>query len=578
MNITKWVRTALLIMCLALLTTGCGSAATSSSPATTERKPGSLDFPLLDYSIPSKYPADMSEVVDFTFQTSRKTYPTNVETIEITIENLADVDRMTGAPYALEIFRDNGWYSVPYKKLDNHVTRAWPAIAYFVPAKDKWTGSVHLTEYDSLKTGHYRIVKEVTSVQLSEGFSVFLSAEFDISSITGSDPNLMAGIRPADRPDHPEEPSRPFLDAVHAFSWSLFREAATPDKTNPVLSPASVYFALAMTLNGADGATRQAMLDALSAKNLSLDGFNRACRDWMINLTAKTDKTDLKIRNSIWFNDGFSADPDFLKTNADFHSAAAYQVDFADSQTVSTINRWVRDATDNKIRQIIHETSEADLLYLINAVYFKSLWKNRFISALTQQGLFYAQKGEVQASFMKRTGEVTYLVDQSLRGVLLPFVDPRFSFFAILPEPDKSARDLAGRMDATAFGHLMQTARLNEFTLLLPAFEVEFDTSLVDPLTNLGMGMAFREDADFSLMDRNRGKGLFISGVGHKAFFKIDESGAEAAAVTGVTMAGSAPMEKPILSFNRPFIYGILDNVSEVPLFIGILDNPENAR
>ncbi len=182
MNQSRAILVLSLSLCLILATSACAGAATTQGTSTTPttRQPGSLDFPQLDYSIASTFPDRMNDVTDYQLTTGDGTYPTDAKAIEFTIENKTDVDRMTGAPYMLEIDRDGGWYSVPYKKLPPDVGRAWPAIAYSVPANGTYTGSIILTEYESLTPGHYRLVKEVTSIKLEEGFSVFICAEFDL--------------------------------------------------------------------------------------------------------------------------------------------------------------------------------------------------------------------------------------------------------------------------------------------------------------------------------------------------------------------------------------------------------------
>jgi len=386
--------------------------------------------------------------------------------------------------------------------------------------------------------------------------------------------DLMAGIHAAERPAKPAAPGSAFVQSVDTFSWALFRESMQSAK-NPMVSPASVYFALAMTLNGANGPTQQAMLKALSASQLSVEALNTGCRDWMSGLMADSGQKPLKVSNSIWYNDGFAADPDFLQVNADYHAAALRQLDFADSDAAVKINDWVNKATDGLIKQIMDKADESDLMYLINAVYFKSEWQEQFPSIMTTSGDFTSPQGTVRVRFMQREGLVTFLTDQDLQGVLLPFKDPRFAFIAILPPTNRQIRDVANILDAAALQRLMQSRRQTNLVLQIPKFEIQYETMLEGILTKLGMGLALQPEADFSRMVKNRSRGLYISGVKHKTFFKMDEKGAEAAGVTGVTMAATAAVnEKRKLVFDRPFLYGILDTSTGLPLFLGILDDP----
>ena len=68
-----------------------------------------------------------------------------------------------------------------------------------------------------------------------------------------------------------------------------------------------------------------------------------------------------------------------------------------------------------------------------------------------------------------------------------------------------------------------------------------------------------------------------IDEVLHKTFIRVDETGTEAAAVTAVIMKATsiAPTETLRLLFDRPFFYAILDLERNIPLFMGVLDNPK---
>ena len=127
-----------------------------------------------------------------------------------------------------------------------------------------------------------------------------------------------------------------------------------------------------MVLNGADTTTRAAMLKTLAAENLTVDQINKASRDWMTLLMDTGDKTKLSIVNSIWLREGFDADKAFLQQNADYYSAAARTLDFNNPSAILAINDWVKNATNGKIDKIIDEIKPDVIMYLINAVHFKS--------------------------------------------------------------------------------------------------------------------------------------------------------------------------------------------------------------
>lgn len=163
-----------------------------------------------------------------------------------------------------------------------------------------------------------------------------------------------------------------------------------------MISPASVYLALAMTLNGADGETKTAMLDVLADPGLTVDLINNACRSW-IDLLEKTDsKTKLEIANSIWFDQDFTPYKPFLQKNADYFAADIKKLNFNDRNTPKIINNWVKEATHNTIDKIVDSIDPDVVIYLINAVYFKSDWQTEFNKNNTRDRTFNTPDGTIE--------------------------------------------------------------------------------------------------------------------------------------------------------------------------------------
>jgi serpin B len=123
---------------------------------------------------------------------------------------------------------------------------------------------------------------------------------------------------------------------------------------------------------------------------------------------------------------------------------------------------------------------------------------------------------------------------------------------------------------------LLKNKEVKNIELSLPKFESSYEDSLKNELSKLGMIQAFEPyNADFSLMSEDLKKDLYISEVKQKTYIKVDEKGTEAAAVTSVEMElTSMPPELPKVVFDRPFVYGIIDVETGIPLFIGIMENP----
>ncbi len=406
---------------------------------------------------------------------------------------------------------------------------------------------------------------------------ICLSLVFSGCSSQGSAADLMADIKPSQQPTSPAQIEKAIKKEINAFAADLFKESAK-NEGNLMISPASVYMALAMPLNGADGETKTAMLDVLADQGLTVDMINQACRSW-INLLEKTDsKTKLEIANSIWFDEGFTPYKPFLQSNADHFAADMKKLDFKDKNTPNIINNWVEKATHGTIDKIIDSISPDVVMYLINTVYFHSDWKTQFDKNDTRDRTFNTPEGTVTAPFLQQIGKMPYFLYKNATGIALPYADEKFAYFALLPDK-QTPREWLAEQGQSLFDDLAEMiAKKPEFTvqLAMPKFEARYNDSLLNELTEMGMGIAFDQyNADFSQINEQHTRDLYISEVKHKTFIRVDEKGTEASAATSVEIRETAmPLSDKQLTFDRPFLYGIIDLQTGMPLFVGIMENP----
>jgi len=120
-------------------------------------------------------------------------------------------------------------------------------------------------------------------------------------------------------------------------------------------------------------------------------------------------------------------------------------------------------------------------------------------------------------------------------------------------------------------------------TIELPRFELKSNYRLNEPLRALGMTRAFQPDgaqlADMfsSAPGQLRTGRFFISSVLQSTYWKVDEEGSEAAAVTTTEIRASAvtrPMQPFHMIVDRPFFCAIEDRRSGALLFVGAIYDP----
>ena len=181
--------------------------------------------------------------------------------------------------------------------------------------------------------------------------------------------DLMAGIEPRASAGTPGTVSDTAAATAADFALRLYRESY--DGNNTLLSPLSVFVALAMTANGANGNTKTQMESVLG---MTVPNLNAFCALYLNSLTGNDD-VKLALANSIWLRDieNFAVKEAFLQTNADFFGAGAFRAPF-NATTVKDVNQWVKDHTDGMIDKIVDGFTSQDMMLLINALVFDAKW------------------------------------------------------------------------------------------------------------------------------------------------------------------------------------------------------------
>ena len=366
-------------------------------------------------------------------------------------------------------------------------------------------------------------------------------------------------------------------DQTFAFEFfeHLFVEESLGEDNNFMVSPLSLSMALAMTWNGAAGKTKEAMQQTLKMDGFSDDELNSYYKKLREALLKTDPSTKLSIANAIFTNQSVKINPDFINTNRSFYEAAVEAVDFTSPETVSIINKWASDNTNGLIEKVIENTKPEDLMYLLNAIYFKGIWTSEFDKKNTSERPFTYENGtRKNVEMMKQTAKFNYTNDENLQLVQLPYGNQAFSMMVLLPAEDKELQDVVAVTRQEGYWESLKSGLHEaEVELSLPKFKTEYSKRLNEVLTKMGMGIAFANVADFSRMSDTPAK---IDFVKQDTYISNDESGTEAAAVTTIGMImTSLPVnpEKVVFNANRPFLYLIQENSTGAILFMGAVKN-----
>lgn len=389
------------------------------------------------------------------------------------------------------------------------------------------------------------------------------------------------------QPTPPADSASGAVAAVNALACDLYRQIAPAPGDNVFFSPTSLTMALTMTWAGARGDTAAQMAKALHLDKLPADQITPAFHA-LQNALAKSNANSsfqLAIANSLWPQSDHLILPAYLKTIRDDYGAAIFPVDYkTQAEAVRLrVNTWVGEQTQQRIQNLLQAEDVADTtrLILVNAIYFKAEWEEKF-NALNNENAPFSLPGGASkpvSLLHKKIDGARYaeIADPAtpMQILALPYQHGALEFIALLPRSADALpaleKNLTAEKLAAWLGPLSAGFAVNVY---LPKFKLNTRYNLGPTLQKMGMADAFTQRADFSGMDGARD--LLISGVVHQAFVEVNESGTEAAAASGVAVGILAMRADPVPVFraDHPFLFLIRDPASGVILFLGRFATP----
>ena len=331
-----------------------------------------------------------------------------------------------------------------------------------------------------------------------------------------------------------------------SFQISFLKEINKYNKNkNFVFSPMSIYQILSLTANGARGNTLHEMVKALSGN--SITELNRINSEI---LNAAKNFTSIEIANAIMTR---------IEPLDEFKKIAySYDATIEKLKSADQVNSWCFLKTHGKILQIVDQLDPLTKMILLNAIYFKGTWKNKFKPEKTQKKYFYNfgdQTKPVQVNMMNLETKFNYYSDEKVQVIEIPFSKDSVSAVIFLPKKLQNINDFIAELDDQKIKKYLNSLFPITVDLELPKFKIEFESGLNTYLHNLGMKQAFSPMADLSGLAKG-GNDLYIDSVIQKAFIEVDESGAEAAAVTAVIINGWSSIIniRQRMYVNRPFL------------------------
>ncbi|XP_076242559.1 antichymotrypsin-2 isoform X4 [Calliopsis andreniformis] len=366
------------------------------------------------------------------------------------------------------------------------------------------------------------------------------------------------------------------------FASSLFQAVVEENRGNLIMSPLSVSVVLAMAAYGARGETEEQFKKVLhlpSSKTLGTSGYQA-----LIDSINGIKENKLLLANKVFAAEKFAVKPDYKSLTENYFRSVTQLVNFAKSnEAANTINTWVQQNTNNRINELVSpgDLNAMTALVLVNAVYFKGQWKNKFNPTFTKDMPFHVNENTVKnVPTMYRQGSYKYgeLPNLNAKFIEIPYKGNELSMVIILPNEINGLAAVEQKLQSVSLADILNQGYERDVQLFLPKFKIEKKIELNGILGKMGLTSMFSSRANFSgIADDD----LVVSKVVQKAFIEVNEEGSEAAAATDVITLDM--LEIPVKFFaNHPLFYTIVkisketDALQVLPLFKGNIIEPNS--
>jgi len=355
--------------------------------------------------------------------------------------------------------------------------------------------------------------------------------------------------------------------------------------TNTVVSPLSIWAALAMTHVGARSDTASEIAKALQMPN---DAASFA-QSWLAIQTRQQrlaqSPVKLHTANRVWLDAQYAVSPSYLQSLRRDYRVNPALLDFVKQPESARqhINTWVSAQTYARIPELLPAglITSMTRLVLTQAMYLKAPWQTAFDASQTRNEAFTLSSGRViSVPMMHQRHECLAGVitrgNATLQVVELPYATDDLRMVLVVPQSARHLNDAIAQMaqDWTT------TLRSQEVVLAMPRWKTRQALGLNTALQQLGIHQAFNpSSADFSGISNQRD--LFISAVQHEAFVEVSEEGTEAAAATGTIMTTKAlvSIATPFtIRADRPFAWAVVDSQTRGVLFAGVVQDPRSGN
>ncbi|NXT00678.1 SERP3 protein, partial [Jacana jacana] len=366
------------------------------------------------------------------------------------------------------------------------------------------------------------------------------------------------------------------------FAINLYQHVSQAEnRTNLVISPASVAVSLELLQFGAQGNTFTELQDAL--------GYNihdQNVQDFLHTVyEGATDSSQGKVVQlacSFFVDARVQLSPHFAARAEHWANSSLQQTNFTDpNRTSAQIQEWITgNLGGGDMHGMLLESAGSPLsqVALVSTMYFKSTWQKKFSFMDTQMLPFTTAEGStLKVPTMHHTAEVNYgqfqtAALETFNVVELPYVGEKLSMFLMLPSHKRTAlSQIESHLSAKTINFWANSLKRTKMDIFLPRFSIQSLFDLKTIFSALGIRDAFDPiTANFKGISEQGN--LYLSEAIHKAEIEVMEDGTKASGATAMVLLKRS--RTPIFKADRPFTFFLRQAHTGSVLFIGRVTNP----
>ena len=384
--------------------------------------------------------------------------------------------------------------------------------------------------YSNLPIPKREITRQTTD-QLIEELGLVKAEEGDPVISNENNPRVLVSLT---------DEEQALVMPVNDLGFNLFRKVGASESI--LLSPLGMTFALGLIGNGAAGKTRTQINQVLGCDDKKAANINEFCRKMLTEAPRIDRLSTIEITNDFFSPKSFTLKPAFKEVAIDNY--------------------------DTKFKE-----SESDLLKytLVNTIYFKGIWTDKFRKVNTYDEVFRGEDGKERAvPMMNQLNQFFYTENDLCQTLCLPYSNGAYQMVVLLPKGGKTVREVAQSLTADSWKKMYDQMRRIDVDVKLPRFESSSEVNLTGVMSALMPNAFNMKKADFSnLFDIES----CIDKIKQKGRIKVDETGAVATVATFLQGdLGSVKIVKPeTIRFHatHPFLYFIREWSTGAIFFIG---------